>query len=288
MGIPIAGSFTLGSPTPIDDRVVVNNFSDLNSIPNRYEGLTAYAISTQTLYIYKGLNIWQPVGEQVPGGPQPIRKIFNAPQNFTGVSFINEVKSLDFLPTNLNTGQTLYLYNGNLNNTPKYSIVNVGVYEVSQETSVTESLSNINLTGIYQGLSLKRLKFHPTIGNGYKEFVLNTSASNTNPPICRPLAKQLETFYDVNIPSGGVGGTRYIKFTLPKASNFVQSQILNMRFNFEADNNPCVVNCFHEYGGNNTFYTVTGTNFNFNQKARVILKYGDKYADSNDHKFMIW
>jgi hypothetical protein len=271
---------------PIDDRVVVNNFSDLNSIPNRYEGLTAYAISTQTLYIYKGLNIWQPVGEG-QGGPQPIRKIFGPPPTIAETSYIYEVKSLDFLPAGLNTGQNLYLYNGNLA-TEKRAIINVGVYEVAQTTSVDEGLSNINLTGIYNGLCLKRLKFHPTIGNGYKEFVLTTSASSINPPICRPLAKQLETFYDVNIPSGGVGGTRYIKFTLPKASNFVQSQILNMRFNFEADNNPCVVNCFYELGGNNTFYTVTGANYNFYQKARVILKYGDKFNNDNRFTFKVW
>jgi len=282
MGIPIAGSFTLGSPTPIDDRVVVDNFSDLNSISNRYEGLIAYVRGLQTLFVYKGVNIWQPVAQQsdVESSPKEIIKVKDSPIG----SFIPGVKQEGFLPTGISTGQTVYLYNQNLQAMTR--IVNVTAYEFTNSTGVTDTLSNINLTGTYQGYALKRLKFNSTIGNGYKEFVLNPQADLNNPPICKPLTRQLETFYDIYVPSGGVGGTRYIKFFEPNAPHFVQSHVFNLKFNFQADNNPCVVNCF--FGTNQTFYTLTGANYNFYQKERVILKYGDKNGNNDALIFKVW
>ena len=50
-GIPIQMSFVVGTKGPIDSRLVVDTFEDLNNIANKYEGLVVYVKKTKKVYL---------------------------------------------------------------------------------------------------------------------------------------------------------------------------------------------------------------------------------------------
>ena len=52
MAINTATNFSVGANLPIDDRLVVNTFSDLSSLLE-YEGLISYVLDEKTEYIYQ-------------------------------------------------------------------------------------------------------------------------------------------------------------------------------------------------------------------------------------------
>ena len=57
-GIPTMSGFDLYSKKPLDNRTVVDNITDLQSIPDSsiYEGLKIYVKSEQTYYFFDGTN----------------------------------------------------------------------------------------------------------------------------------------------------------------------------------------------------------------------------------------
>jgi hypothetical protein len=61
MGVPLAGDFDVAVTKPVDSRMVVTNYSDLNNILNKYQGLTCYVINDKNLYVFQGNNIWEKV-----------------------------------------------------------------------------------------------------------------------------------------------------------------------------------------------------------------------------------
>lgn len=61
MPIDIGGDFRIAINKPIDVRMSVTNFSNLNAIVNRYDGLICYVTSEKNLYIYQGSDIWEKV-----------------------------------------------------------------------------------------------------------------------------------------------------------------------------------------------------------------------------------
>lgn len=120
----------------------------------------------------------------------------------------------------------------------------------------------------YSGKAIQKIRYNSTIGNGYEKIILTNGASNTNvAPVIRPKTRRLETFYDIDVPPGG--STRYIVFQKPTSFPFVQGTCMNLRFNFSADSSPCTVNCVGPSG--EFILTLTGSNYNFIQKERVIL-----------------
>jgi hypothetical protein len=156
--------------------------------------------------------------------------------------------------------------------------------------------------GPYSGKALKKIKYGTIIGNGYQRIILKGSGfwSDTShfphgsgrysPAIIKPKSYQLETFYDINVPSGG-GKLRPLKFELP-SNKSIQGQVLNLAFHFEADNNPQVVSGFYvgydSPNGNPIYtgeiFTLTGANYSFSQKERIVcVKQGNrKESLSND------
>ena len=57
-GIGIATGFKLQDPQPIDDRMSVDTFTDLATLPNKYDGLTTYVKDEKTHYKYNGVS-WE-------------------------------------------------------------------------------------------------------------------------------------------------------------------------------------------------------------------------------------
>ena len=124
----------------------------------------------------------------------------------------------------------------------------------------------------YSGKAIQKIRYNSTIGNGYETINLTHFSEPANPAIIRPLTRRLETFYDISVPSGG--GIRALKFNFPTSSSFVQGLCMNLRFNFEADNMPCIISGYWEPLGPNSnakIFLLTGTNYSFIQKERVIL-----------------
>jgi hypothetical protein len=146
---------------------------------------------------------------------------------------------------------------------------------------------------LYSGKAIKKVRYNSTIGNGYERFLLNPDSNNVFGiiPIIKPKTRRLETFYDINVPSGG-GTTRFIKFELPDSFPFVQGQVMNLKFNFQADSTPCVVSGI--YINNNIIYpvfTLSGANYSFTQKQRVILIHNsaDGVTQNNlGYEFRLW
>ena len=62
-GIPLALNFDLGAPLPLDSRIVIAQFSQLNNINPKYSGMQAYAADTKKLYYLEDLpsNKWTEV-----------------------------------------------------------------------------------------------------------------------------------------------------------------------------------------------------------------------------------
>jgi len=62
-GIPLALNFDLGAPLPLDSRIVIAQFSQLNNINPKYSGMQVYASDTKKLYYLEDLptNKWTEV-----------------------------------------------------------------------------------------------------------------------------------------------------------------------------------------------------------------------------------
>jgi hypothetical protein len=135
----------------------------------------------------------------------------------------------------------------------------------------------------YSGKAIRKVRYNSTVGNGYERFVLSTGFDTTNCPIIRPKTRRLETFYDISVPSGG--GIRYILFNRPTSFPFVQGTCMNLRFSFEADSSPCVISGL-VYGTSEHVLTISGANYSFVQKERVILI--SKGGGGNTAEFKHW
>jgi hypothetical protein len=136
---------------------------------------------------------------------------------------------------------------------------------------------------IYSGKAVRKIRYNSTIGNGYERFNLTSNSSSVeNCPIIKPKTRRLETFYDISVPSGG--GTRFIVFRVPTSFPFVQGTCMNLRFSFEADDNPCIISGVR-YGTSEPIFSITGANYNFIQKERVILIHT---GQSTASEFKLW
>lgn len=120
----------------------------------------------------------------------------------------------------------------------------------------------------YSGKAIAKVRYNSTIGNGYESINLTNQSTIFNPAIIRPKTRRLETFYDINVPSGA-SGIRYLIFQPPSSFPFVQGTCMNLKFNFAANNNPCIISGLSLDG--NHIFSLTGANYNFIQKERVIL-----------------
>lgn len=60
----LQGTFEVNAAKPIDNRVVVDKFNDLNNIPNKYDGLLVSCLEDDSLYMYKGKS-WNPITQDI-------------------------------------------------------------------------------------------------------------------------------------------------------------------------------------------------------------------------------
>jgi len=148
--------------------------------------------------------------------------------------------------------------------------VNPGIL-VTHEEGFNNSRNYFRFSGNhpdYSGKAIQKIRYNSTIGNGYVYIVLAPAAVSVHTaPIIRPKTRRLETFYDINVPPGG--GIRYLNFRTPTSFPFVQGTCMNLRFNFAGDNTPCIINCVDP--NEQLILSLTGANYNFIQKERVIL-----------------
>ena len=136
----------------------------------------------------------------------------------------------------------------------------------------------------YVGKAIRKIRYNSTIGNDYTDKInLTNLSSQENPVIIKPKTRHIESFYEINVPSGG--GIRYIKFSTPNSFPFVNAQSLNLKFKFEADNSPCIIRGF-SISDPTIFLSLTGANYSFIQKERVILV--SKGGDGNISEFKHW
>jgi hypothetical protein len=146
----------------------------------------------------------------------------------------------------------------------------------SADTGVKSSrnLIKFNNNSPYSGKAIRKVRYNSTIGNGYNSLsLLPESFYSNNSPILKPKTRHLETFYDIFVPSGvGIQSpdVRFIRFDTPSSFPFVQGTCFNLRFNFQANNNPCIISGV-VFGSNIPVLTISGANYDFVQKERVIL-----------------
>jgi hypothetical protein len=89
-GIQLSTNFDLGSPLPLDSRMVVSNFIDLNNIENKYQGLTCYVSTEKNLYVYQGVSWEKVVTNNVDNPPFITSSNFNIGQSYNGqVLYVN-------------------------------------------------------------------------------------------------------------------------------------------------------------------------------------------------------
>lgn len=74
--VQLQGTFEVNATKPIDNRVVVDSFNDLNNIPNKYDGLLVSCLEDNTLYIYNNSN-WVSSGIQITTDLGLIKKPVN-------------------------------------------------------------------------------------------------------------------------------------------------------------------------------------------------------------------
>ena len=164
---------------------------------------------------------------------------------------------------------TLPVDNGVRTTYSKTLKVNPGVLVDHNGAISSRNLIKFDDTTQYSGKAIRKVRYNSTIGNGYERILISAASHDTaNCPIIRPKTRRLETFYDINVPSGG--GSRVFLFRTPTSFPFLQGTCMNLRFNFEADNSPCVISGLVD-GTNEHVLTLSGANYNFVQKERVIL-----------------
>jgi hypothetical protein len=164
--------------------------------------------------------------------------------------------------------------------------VNPGVLiDVENARENSRNLIKFNNNTPYSGKAIRKIRYNSTIGNGYEKINLTNLSNNIlNSPIIKPKARRLETFYDINVPSGG--GTRYLVFNTPNSFPFVQGLSMNLRFNFEADNNPCIISGVAFGASPSHVFILSGAQYNFIQKERVILI--SKGENGTTYEFKHW
>lgn len=162
--------------------------------------------------------------------------------------------------------------------------VNPGVLVDHNGATSSRNLIKFDDTTQYSGKAIRKVRYNSTVGNGYERILLSVDSNDTNNcPIIRPKTRRLETFYDISVPSGG--GGRVFLFRTPTSFPFVQGTCMNLRFSFEADNSPCVISGL-VYGTNEHVLTLSGANYSFVQKERVILI--SKGGDGSTAEFKHW
>jgi hypothetical protein len=61
MPIPLGGDFKVAVVKPIDDRLIVETYNDLNNILNKYIGLICYVNDEKNIYVFQGSNNWEKI-----------------------------------------------------------------------------------------------------------------------------------------------------------------------------------------------------------------------------------
>ena len=185
-----------------------------------------------------------------------------------------------------NAGLTDPIDNGVNNTTYSRTLkVNPGILVDHNGAASSRNLIKFDDATQYSGKAIRKVRYNSTIGNGYERILLSADSDDVdNCPIIRPKTRRIETFYDINVPSGG-GTTRYFLFRTPTSFPFAQAACMNLRFNFEADSSPCVISGL-VYGTNEHVLTLSGANYSFVQKERVILI--SKGEGGNTAEFKHW
>ena len=121
MAINTATNFSVGANLPIDDRLVVNTYSDLTNLLT-YEGLVSYVLDEKKEYIFKN-NQWNLYTidynniENKPTIPKNVSELVND-SNFTNKTYVDDLVSripkfaiiaVDELPTTNISSTTVYL-----------------------------------------------------------------------------------------------------------------------------------------------------------------------------------
>lgn len=143
---------------------------------------------------------------------------------------------------------------------------------------------NLNPEGPHSGLALQHVRFHPIIQNAYKKYDLRFGQD-----IAIPMSNRyLESFIEIVWPSGeywsvtNSGIDKYIydvNINPPKNQAFTQSHVVNFKIIFEQDDRVGTVtnydsrvinfNYYSSYG--NSSFSISGLDYEFTQKERVIL-----------------
>ena len=189
--------------------------------------------------------------------------------------YLKQIAQIQNIPSGLNLknndiinigfGSTL---NGQIGSDVRTLKVNPGIL-VTHVEGLDNSRNYFRFSGNhpdYSGKAIQKIRYNSTIGNGYERINLTNLSLTGNPAIIRPLTRRLETFYDINVPPGG--GIRALKFNRPTSPSLVQGLCMNLRFNFAADNTPCIISGYSDHG---LVFLLTGANYSFIQKERVIL-----------------
>ena len=130
----------------------------------------------------------------------------------------------------------------------------------------------ITNNGLYAQKGFKAIKTHPSIGNHYFNLILESGENQ----IVKPYPKYIETFVNITVPSGK-GNIRPLKFIKPTTYT-VNNPVINLKFNFEADNNPCIISGYSDDTNQKEIFLITGGNYSFIQTERLIFHKG-KYNE---------
>lgn len=179
--------------------------------------------------------------------------------------------------TGIQDTNILNIYSVQSEQSTNYPILAKNYMMVDLMNGVNPSKSTIiPNSGLYSGKGFKAVKTHPSIGNHY--FNLNLE-SGSNQAI-KPYPKYIETFVNITVPSGK-GNVRPLKFIKP-TTHTVNNPVINLKFNFSADDNPCLVSGYSE-DTNQEIFLITGGNYSFVQTERLIFHKG-----ANGEAFIRW
>ena len=141
MGVPLAGDFDVAVTKPVDSRMVVTNYSDLNNILNRYQGLTCYVTSDKNLYVFQGSNTWEKVVT-------------------TNVDNPSTIVSTTFDITEIHNGQVIYVNNANL-----VTATLVGSFSIGFNVTIVQmGNGSVLINGGVAGTLRNRLNLNRTAG----------------------------------------------------------------------------------------------------------------------------
>lgn len=176
--------------------------------------------------------------------------------------------NLDVPVSGLKPGNTVSFYNFDPL-APNEKNSKIGQY-LMVDGLIGNSHNQIEITsGIYSGKSLVRLKNGPTIRNEYKKI---TSLESGGSKI-KPHQRFLEIVYDIDVLSGK-GPVRPLEFMIP-VPTVSNHTVVTCIFNFQADNSPGIVSGYIPGSPNYELFTITGATYDFQQKERLIYRYGN-------------